>query len=90
MLQCLISIAGSHPGKIAELFPCPALLNSGIVVIKLWSTKNQCWRVFITDDRLPAKVNEENGEKTWFGVTPAGPDRNFFWCALLEKCNFFI
>jgi len=84
ILQCLFSLASRSPGAILALFPYPHLLEKGVVVVKLWSEADDSYRLFIFDDRLPANENEENLQ--WFCSSPGGPDKNVFWCALLEKC----
>lgn len=90
ILQCFISIASRNSEAILGLFPYPELLAKGVVVIKLWNEENNCYRLFFLDDHLPVKHNEETNEFNWYASSPAGPDKNVFWCALLEKCKILL
>jgi len=84
ILQCLFSLASRSPGAILDLFPYPHLLVKGVVVVKFWSAADDSYRLFFLDDLLPFIKKGQNLK--WFCSSPGGPDKNVFWCALLEKC----
>ncbi|RNA29297.1 calpain family cysteine protease, partial [Brachionus plicatilis] len=80
-LQTLISIYAAYPDKISSLFIRPEMVNStGVVMVRLWSKDNECWRLIIMDDYLP--LNEKNN---WFCSGPLGELNNIFWVPLIEK-----
>ena len=80
-LQTLISIYAIYPEKIASAFIKPEMLNnSGVIMVKLWSRDNNCWRLVIIDDYLPL-----DNDDSWFCSGPLGEYYNIFWVPLIEK-----
>lgn len=80
-LQTLISIYAIYPEKIGSLFIQPDMVNStGVVMVKLWSKDNECWRLVVMDDYLPF-----GSDSRWFCSGPLGELNNIFWVSLIEK-----
>jgi hypothetical protein len=81
LLQCLSSISSRYPGAITSKFLNPNnFKETGVILLKLYSKANQCWRLVVLDDWLPTDENSN-----YYGVGPSGPLSNEFWASILEK-----
>ena len=56
--------------------------STGIVAVKLWSSRKQAWRLIIMDDYL---LKHRNLSMTMLGVNPSGKLKNNYWYPFIEK-----